>query len=153
MKKAKWVLVFDGGSRGNPGPGYGSYALIGPAGSAELAELAEPSALSTESAEVDVVRLDFGARMTSNEAEYDTLIAALEDLIARITEMGRSPADFSVEVRGDSRLIINQVSGAWKARDERMRARRDRVRELLRRFGSYELRLQPRRESVRLLGH
>ncbi|HIC94446.1 MAG TPA: reverse transcriptase-like protein [Anaerolineae bacterium] len=136
MKRAKWVLVFDGGSRGNPGPGYGSYALIGPA---------EPAA--------DVVRLDFGARMTSNEAEYDTLIAALEDLIARVTKMGRSPADFSVEVRGDSRLIINQVSGAWKAKDERMRARRDRVRELLHRFGSHELKLQPRRESVRLLGH
>jgi len=100
-----------------------------------------------------VVRLDFGARMTNNEAEYDTLIAALEDLIARITQAGRNPAEFSVEVRGDSRLVINQVSGAWKARDERMRTRRDRVRELLDRFGSYELRRQPRQESVRLLGH
>ena len=153
MKRTKWVLVFDGGSRGNPGPGYGSYALIGPAGSADLPELAEPSASAAKSAEADVVRLDFGARMTNNEAEYDTLIAALEDLIARITQAGRNPAEFSVEVRGDSRLVINQVSGTWKARDERMRTRRDRVRELLRRFGSYELRLQPRQESVRLLGH
>ena len=151
MKRTKWVLIFDGGSRGNPGPGYGSYALIRPTGSADLPELAEPSALSARSA--DVVRLDFGARMTNNEAEYDTLIAALEDLIARITQAGRNPAEFSVEVRGDSRLVINQVSGAWKARDERMRTRRDRVRELLDRFGSYELRLQPRQESVRLLGH
>ena len=151
MKRTKWVLVFDGGSRGNPGPGYGSYALIKPTESADLPELAEPSALSARSA--DVVRLDFGARMTNNEAEYDTLIAALEDLIARITQAGRNPAEFSVEVRGDSRLVINQVSGAWKARDERMRTRRDRVRELLDRFGSYELRRQPRQESVRLLGH
>jgi len=101
MKRTKWVLIFDGGSRGNPGPGYGSYALIKPTGSADLPELAEPSALSARSA--DVVRLDFGARMTNNEAEYDTLIAALEDLIARITQAGRNPAEFSVEVRGDSR--------------------------------------------------
>lgn len=131
-----YVLVFDGGSLGNPGPGYGSYALIRPSDGGKR-----------------VVRLDFGGEMTNNEAEYDTLIAGLSDLIQRLTEAKQSPVEFSIEVRGDSSLAINQVSGLWKARDERMRARRNQVRELLGRFAAYRLRLQPRQESVKVLGH
>ncbi len=131
-----YVLVFDGGSTGNPGPGYGSYALI-----------------RATDGEKRVVRLDFGGEMTNNEAEYDTLIAGLNDLIRRLTEAKRSPAGFSIEVRGDSSLVINQVGGVWKARDERMRARRNQVRELLQRFAAYGLKLQPRQESVKVLGH
>jgi ribonuclease HI len=131
-----YVLVFDGGSMGNPGPGYGSYALVRASGGKK-----------------QVVRLDFGGEMTSNEAEYDTLIAGLRDLIQRLTEAKRSPSEFSIEVRGDSNLVINQVSGAWKARDERMRARRNQARELLGRFAASRLVLQPRQESVKILGH
>lgn len=131
-----YILVFDGGSLGNPGPGYGSYALI-----------------KTGDGKKQVVRLDFGREMTNNEAEYDTLIAGLRDLIGRLTEAGRNPSQFSVEVRGDSSLVVNQVSGVWKARDERMRARRNQVRELLGRFGAHRFVLQPRQESVKMLGH
>lgn len=131
-----YVLVFDGGSMGNPGPGYGSYALI-----------------RASDGQKRVVRLDFGGEMTNNEAEYDTLIAGLRDLIQRLTEAKQSPSEFSIEVRGDSNLVINQVSGVWKAKDERMRARRNQVRELLGRFAAHRLRLQPRQESVRILGH
>ena len=130
-----YVTVFDGGSLGNPGPGYGSYALI------------------TSDGKKRVVRLDFGGDMTSNEAEYDTLIAGLSDLIESLTEASHSPSEFSIEVRGDSSLALNQVSGVWKARDERMRARRNQVRELLGRFAASRLVLQPRQESVRILGH
>ncbi len=131
-----YVLVFDGGSVGNPGPGYGSYALI-------------KASEGTER----VVRLEFAGEMTNNEAEYDTLIAGLRDLIQRLTAAEKSPSEFSIEVRGDSSLVINQVCGVWKARDERMRSRRDQVRELLSRFAAFRLVLQPRQESVRILGH
>jgi ribonuclease HI len=131
-----YVVVFDGGSLGNPGPGYGSYALI-----------------RTNDGQKRIVRLDFGGEMTNNEAEYDTLIAGLSDLIQRLTEAKRNPSEHSVEVRGDSSLAINQVSGVWKARDERMRTRRNQVRELLGRFAASRLVLQPRQESVRILGH
>lgn len=131
-----YVLVFDGGSLGNPGPGYGSYALI-----------------RASDGKKRVVRLDFGGDMTSNEAEYDTLIAGLSDLIQRLAEAKQSPSEFSIEVRGDSKLVINQVSGVWKARDERMRVRRNQVRELLDRFAASRLRIQPRQESVKILGH
>ncbi len=131
-----YILVFDGGSLGNPGPSYGSYALI-----------------RADDAERRVVRLEFGGEMTSNEAEYDTLIAGLSDLIQRLAKANQSPSESSIEVRGDSSLAINQVSGVWKARDDRMRARRNQVRELLGRFAASRLVLQPRQESVRILGH
>ena len=131
-----YVLVFDGGSLGNPGPGYGSYAWI-----------------RASDGKKRVVRLDFGGEMTNNEAEYDTLIAGLSDIIQRFMEVRRSPSEFSIEVRGDSSVVINQVSGVWKAKDERMRARRNQVRELLTRFAAVSLELQPRQESVRILGH
>jgi ribonuclease HI len=131
-----YLIVFDGGSRGNPGPGYGSYALTRLQDGARRLE-----------------RLEFGGGYTNNEAEYDTLLAALQDLVGRIEEAGRRPEEFSLEIRGDSALVINQLQGRWKASEARMAERRDRGRELLRRFGSVTLKAHPRAESVRVLGH
>ena len=88
--------------------------------------------------------------MTNNEAEYHTLINALSALAERL---GPRAAHTSLEVRGDSQLVIQQVLGAWKARDERMRALRDQARAGLRRFGKWRLVGQPREDSVRVLGH
>jgi ribonuclease HI len=130
-----YVIVFDGGSLGNPGAGYGSYALM------------------TRGGQKNVRRLDFGDNVTNNEAEYDTLIAALRDLIGRIEAAGHDPQAYTLEVRGDSSLVLKQVEGEWKARDERMRARRNQARELLDRFKSTQLTLQPREKTLKLLGH
>jgi ribonuclease HI len=133
---ADYAITFDGGAQGNPGPGYGSYALTcGRGGKADL------------------VRLDFGRSMTNNEAEYETLIAGLQALIERVEAAGHAPGDFSIKVRGDSALVIHQVQGDWKAKDDRMRLLRNRVRELLARFKGHRLTLQGRDESVRALGH
>lgn len=128
-------ILFDGGSRGNPGPGYGSYHIRFPDGREEKA------------------RLDFGRRMTNNEAEYHTLLAALEDLAGCLRREGRDPAEFVLEIRGDSALVISQLTGDWKARNPRMRALRDRIREWLEAFGGYRLERVPRGVVLRSLGH
>jgi len=130
-----YIIVFDGGSEGNPGFGYGSYAVVARDGRKR------------------VRHLDFEDGMTNNEAEYDTLIAALEDVSQRVEAAGKRPADFTLEVRGDSNLVLRQVRGEWKAKEERMRQRRDMVRSLLARFGGYRLVEQTREESVKVLGH
>lgn len=130
------VIIFDGGSRGNPGAGYGSYALV------------EPPAKKPQ-----LVRLDFGRKMTNNEAEYESLIAALDGLIEQLVAAGRSPEKTSVEIRGDSALVIHQVEGSWKTKDDRMRLLRNRCRQLLSRFRAHRLVLHGREESVRILGH
>jgi ribonuclease HI len=131
-----YILTFDGGSRGNPGQGYGSYAVTRVQDGAQRLE-----------------RLILGDGYTSNEAEYDTLIAALQDLLDTIGKAGREPQEFALEIRGDSALVINQVQGKWRAKNPRMRDRRGQSTRLLRRFGFVELKAQPREESVRVLGH
>ena len=129
---ADYLIVFDGGSQGNPGAGYGSYAIF---------EGSRPG---------DVTRLSFPDRMTNNEAEYHTLLTALDDLLR---QLGVKAGAATLEVRGDSQLVIEQVLGRWKAKDERMRGLRDDARRRLNQFKRHRLVQQPREDSVRVLGH
>ena len=144
------TVVFDGGSRGNPGPGYGSYAL-------QLDHRAAPRELPgscfTTPLPPQVTHLEFEGGMTNNEAEYEALIQALEDLRGRLAAMGRDPLQTDVIVLGDSQLVINQVTGAWKARDPRMLQRRNRVRELLQSFGTVSFARRGREDIEEILGH
>ncbi len=128
-------IIFDGGSRGNPGEGYGSYQMRWPG------------------APPQVVRLRFGDGVTNNEAEYDTLLAALDAILKRLEENRADPKTARVDVRGDSMLVIKQVLGEWKCKDPRMEARRNQVRARLSRFGGWTLAHHGRDHSVRALGH
>ncbi len=128
-------ITFDGGSKGNPGQGYGSYAVEWPD---------EPR---------QVVRLRFGDLMTNNEAEYETLIASLEDVLQQLEERGIDPATATVEIWGDSQLVVKQVAGEWRCREPRLQIRRDQVRELMDRFGEAHLHHHGREHSVEVLGH
>jgi ribonuclease HI len=132
---ATYTIAFDGGSLGNPGKGYGSYAIAGPRRYEARAKL----------------RFDhLGDRITSNEAEYLTLIAALERLA---DDLGERAARSRVSVRGDSQLVVNQLLGAWKVRKNELKPLHYRASELLNRFGGFDLAWHPRRHSVRLFGH
>ena len=135
-KDVHYLVVFDGGSLGNPGKGYGSYVLI-----------------RCDTGQRRIERVEFPEAMTNNEAEYRTLIEALRSLLARIREHGKDPALYRVEIRGDSKLVVNQINGTWKAQSPRMRTLRDESRNLLEQFGFYRLIQHPREYSVRLLGH
>jgi len=136
MEKTDYTLIFDGGSLGNPGLGYGSYLLV-----------------RNRDGRSRTQRLNFQEEMTSNEAEYRTLIAGLEDLLSTIRKAGRSPRQFSLEVRGDSRLILYQVARRWKTKKPHLMPLRDKVEELLDGFGSITLIWQRRDKSERVLGH
>jgi ribonuclease HI len=133
--RSGYVLVFDGGSHGNPGPAYGSFRIQCVGRPADAPE-----------------RLTLG-RGTNNEAEYKTLIAGLEALQGHIHADGKAPGDVEVEVRGDSLLVIEQLRGRWKVRDGRMRRLNEQAAKLLSPFGRVRLVHQPRRASVRILGH
>jgi probable phosphoglycerate mutase len=91
------IVEADGGSRGNPGPaGYG--ALVRDAGTGEvLAERSEPIGVAT-----------------NNVAEYSGLIAGLraaKEIDPRA----------SIQVRMDSKLVVEQMSGRWKIRHPDMK--------------------------------
>jgi len=129
------AIVFDGGSRGNPGEGYGSYQIRWPGNPPQ------------------VVRLNFGSNYTNNEAEYDTLTSAIESVLKRLKDMQVDANLVRLEMRGDSLLVVNQVTGVWKVKDARMETRRDRIRALLRNFAGWTLTHHDRANSVRELGH
>ena len=75
------------------------------------------------------MRLNFSA--TNNEAEYEALLMG----IAMVQRMGGK----SIKVFLDSRLIIGQVKGEFKAKDERMQGYLSRVKCLQSKFDSFHL--------------
>jgi probable phosphoglycerate mutase len=127
--------VFDGGSLGNPGRGYGSFDIRGPHDYA-----------ATEKLNYD----HRGNRVTNNEAEYLTLIGALERLSH---DLGPAAAGSTVAVFGDSQLVISQLLGRWKVRKEELKPLHHQASVLLNRFARFELTWHPRKESVKVLGH
>lgn len=91
------VVEADGGSRGNPGPAaYG--ALVRDADSGEV--------LNREGLGIGVA--------TNNVAEYSGLIAGLEMAQALDPQA-------AVEVRMDSKLVIEQMAGRWKVKHPDMK--------------------------------
>ncbi|GIW04251.1 MAG: hypothetical protein KatS3mg059_0871 [Thermomicrobiales bacterium] len=90
-----YEIVFDGGSLGNPGQGYGSFELRSPTGKT-IKE-----------------KLTFGDQVTNNQAEYLTLVAALERLLGLLGERAQRAR---LIVRGDSQLVVRQLLGQWKVR-------------------------------------
>ncbi len=131
----RYVLVFDGGSLGNPGPAYGTFRIQ------RGRELLGPPH-----------RLNLG-NGTNNEAEYGTLIAGLKTLRASILAAGERTQDIDLEIRGDSLLVVEQLNGRWKVRDSRMRELHAEAKRWMDAFRRVRLVHQPRRTSVRLLGH
>jgi ribonuclease HI len=128
-------IIFDGGSLGNPGRGYGSFDIRGPNGYT-----------ATEKLNYD----HRGTQVTNNEAEYLTLIAALERLSR---DLGPDIGKANVTVFGDSQLVISQLLGRWKVRKEELKPFHYQASVLLNRFGRFELTWHPRKESVKVLGH
>ncbi|WP_246159615.1 bifunctional RNase H/acid phosphatase [Nocardioides antri] len=91
------VIEADGGSRGNPGPS--AYGAV------------------LKDAETGEVIAEDGRTLgiaTNNVAEYSGLIAGL-----RLAELYAPGAD--IEVRMDSKLVVEQMSGRWKIKHPDMR--------------------------------
>jgi ribonuclease HI len=129
---ADYTVVFDGGSLGNPGQGYGSYEIAGPEGT------------------VAARQVQFGNGMTNNQAEFRAVIAALEELLEQV---GPRADALSVAVRGDSQLVIRGLTGEWRVKHPGLQPLHQRAADLLRRFGNVDLAWHPRRESMRTFGH
>lgn len=106
----KAVLYTDGGARGNPGP-----AGIG-------------VVLKSENGEVIGSIAESIGEATNNVAEYSAVIAGLELALAK----GVSDLDVFV----DSELVVSQLKGEWKIKNDRLRILAVRARSLLNRFAN-----------------
>jgi len=99
------IVEADGGSRGNPGPAaYGAVVRDAVSG-AILAELAE-----------------YLGEVSNNVAEYRGAIAGLE-------HAHTIDAEATVEMRLDSKLIVEQMSGRWQIKHPDMRTLARRARD------------------------
>ena len=127
-----YEIVFDGGSKGNPGKGYGSYQITHNGGI--IAHTPE----------------DYGDNITNNQAEYMTLVCALTWLADTLDDKASKSA---VSVHGDSQLVIRQLKGEWKIKDVKLRGLAIDARRQMDRFGSVSLNWHPRSKSVERLGH
>ena len=120
-----FIVEADGASRGNPGPAsYG--ALVADADTGEvLVELAEGLGV-----------------VTNNVAEYRGLIAGLRAAYAL-------DPDAEVEVRMDSKLAVQQMSGVWQIKHPDIRALAVEARTAFPRAGAVTYTWVPRAENKR----
>lgn len=155
-----FLAVVDGGSleHGTANRGYGSYHLANSDGRQQTVRLHLGTATNT--ANTAVLR---------NEAEYRTLIAALQDLMGRIQRAGRVPSDYSLLVHTGSQLMVGQLTLSWQVKAANpstplrtgLRSLVDEAATLIKAFGRCDplaslrtgLIKVPRHEIVRVLGH
>lgn len=115
-------VYFDGAARGNPGPAAIGWVLVSTEG------------IVTDGGEAI-------GEATNNRAEYEALIRALE--------VARDRGFDTVDVRGDSELIVRQVRGEYETKDPDLRECRVRVRELLTAFSEWSITHVPREANER----
>jgi ribonuclease HI len=105
--KAK--LSTDGGARGNPGPAAYGYVL----------EAEDGSVLDARGETIGVA--------TNNVAEYRALIAGFEKAV----ELGID----ELEVVSDSELLVKQMQGEYRVKNEALRELNDEANSLERKLG------------------
>ena len=93
------VIVYtDGASRGNPGPASIGVAIY-----------------DEKEKEIKKYGQAIG-KATNNQAEYGAVIFALKKIKSLIGK--KKISDLEIEVRSDSELLVNQLSGNYKILDE-----------------------------------
>ena len=96
----KFKIHTDGGSRGNPGPAAIGVVIEGP----------------------EIGKKGYGEHIgetTNNEAEYQAVIFALKKLKSLIG--GEKASKSEVQVIADSELVVKQLSGEYKIKDEKIK--------------------------------
>jgi ribonuclease HI/probable phosphoglycerate mutase len=106
-------LYTDGACRGNPGQGGAGAVLMD-----ETGEI------------IAAVRLSLG-HCTNNIAEYKALIFGLEEAIKK--RYGR------LNIFLDSELLVNQIKGSYKVKNENLKILMREVKKLLSYFDSYKV--------------
>ncbi|MGC8970347.1 MAG: ribonuclease HI family protein [Conexivisphaera sp.] len=114
-------IYTDGASRGNPGPCAYAYLIV-------------------RGGDVVARRSGYIGTCTNNEAEYVAVREALEEAL----RLGLR----RVRIHSDSRLVINQLSGRWRARNPRMRALAAGIRALAAKFDEVEFVNVPREDPL-----
>jgi ribonuclease HI len=123
QSRKEWLLMVDGAARGNPGDAGCGAAIYDENGSL-VKELSR-----------------YLGRATNNVAEYEGLLMGLEAL----RQLGQK----NIVVQSDSQLMVRQLNGEYRVKDEKLKTLFDQGKHLLRQFDSYRI-LHVRREMNKL---
>jgi len=124
MTARRLIIQADGGSRGNPGTaGYGAVVLDAVTGEV-LAEVSEAI-----------------GHATNNVAEYGGLLAGLR-------AAAKLAPGAETEVRMDSRLVVEQMSGRWKIKHPDLRALAEQASQAARSLGRVTYTWVPRERNT-----
>jgi ribonuclease HI len=114
----EWLVMVDGAARGNPGhAGCGAVILDG--NGTVVKELSR-----------------YLGHTTNNVAEYEALLMGLEAL----TQLGKK----RIRVQSDSQLLVRQLNGEYRVKDEKLKVLFQRAVTLLRQFEDYRILHVPR---------
>jgi ribonuclease HI len=119
---SRLTVNVDGGARGNPGPAAIG-VVVRDGGGEVLAELGE--------------RI---GETTNNVAEYRALLRGIE--------LAASQGASELELIGDSELVVRQVEGRYKVKNEGMKELHAQVKRALRDFDSWSIRHVRREQNA-----
>lgn len=120
---AETIEVYtDGGSRGNPGPSGGGYAIY-------------------RGGKLVAKGSNFYGDMTNNQAEYLALRDALRHAHEKYSEL-------KVACYMDSKLAVEQMNGDWKVKSEKVRPIFEEVRRIADQFKHFSIKHVPREENA-----
>jgi len=111
MDDFTYKLMFDGGSRGNPGIAGAGYVIY------------------ENNIEIYSEACPIGINNTNNEAEYLGLIYGLQKAVELNIK--------DILINGDSKLIIEQVTGNWKVKSKNLISLCQKSQLLLHNFNKY----------------
>jgi len=117
----EWLLMVDGAARGNPGEAGCDAVIVDDAGSV-VKELS-----------------CYLGHATNNVAEYEALLMGLEEL----RRLGKK----KIRVQSDSQLLVRQLNGQYRVKDEKLKHLFDRARNLLREFDQIRVVHVPRESN------
>ena len=125
MTDKPYILMFDGGSRGNPGISGCGYVIC------SSVEVEEPPLISGSEY--------LGDKQTNNYAEYSGLIKGLEAAL--------SQGLTNLKIEGDSILVIKQMLGEWKVKSPNIQPLYSKAKSLLSQIKTYSLTHIPRAKN------
>ena len=126
------IITFDGGAKPNPGKGYGSYNI-------RIDGNDKP--IHGESEKF------YGDNLTSNQSEYIAVTRGCE----KIKELFGN--NCKIHIVGDSELVLKQISGEYRVRNEKLIPLNQELMDYLKEFNSYSVQHRPREQSVKEFGH
>jgi ribonuclease HI len=121
-RPAPFTIHIDGAARGNPGPAAFAY-VIARAGQAAVEDAGSLG------------------QTTNNVAEYTALVRALE----RARDLGGR----DLCIRSDSELLVKQMNGLYRVKNEQLKSLHEQARRLGQQFDSVSIAHVPREQNSR----